>query len=191
MLHTICVYCGSQNGTNLAYQTTAEEFGKLLAENSIRLVYGGGNVGLMGIIAESVLAHQGEVVGVIPKFLVALEVGHANLTELRMVESMHERKETMASLADGFVILPGGIGTLEELFEVFTWKQLKLHQKPIGILNVDGYYDALLTFLRHSVAQGFLSQSTLDCLLVADNVPTLFNMMMAQEAARDFERDKI
>jgi len=191
MLKTICVYCGSQTGKSLAYQTSAETLGKLLAENGTRLVYGGGNVGLMGIIAETVLACGGEAVGVIPRFLVEREVGHAGLTELRMVESMHERKEIMASLADGFIIMSGGIGTLEELFEVFTWRQLELHQKPIGILNTEGYYDSLLEFLKNSVEQGFLQASALDYLLVETDATVLFNKMLAHQTSRNFDRDKI
>jgi len=191
MLKTICVYCGSQTGKSLAYQTSAETLGKLLAENGTRLVYGGGNVGLMGIIAETVLACGGEAVGVIPRFLVEREVGHAGLTELRMVESMHERKEIMASLADGFIIMSGGIGTLEELFEVFTWRQLELHQKPIGILNTEGYYDSLLEFLKNSVEQGFLQASALDYLLVETDATVLFNKMLAHQTSHNFDRDKI
>jgi uncharacterized protein (TIGR00730 family) len=191
MLKNICVYCGSQKGQNLAYQTATEEVGRLLSAQGIRLIYGGGNVGLMGIIAETVLANGGEVVGVIPRFLVEREVGHAGLTELRMVESMHERKEIMASLAEGFLILPGGIGTLEELFEVFTWKQLNLHQKPIGILNIDGYYDALLAFLTHSVHEGFLQASALDYLLVATSPEVLLRKMLAYQPSHEFDKDKI
>ncbi len=191
MLQSICVYCGSQKGANLAYQTATEMFGKLMAEQSIRLIYGGGNVGLMGIVAESVMVHGGEAVGVIPRFLVEREVGHTGLTQLHVVESMHERKELMASLADGFVILPGGIGTLEELFEVFTWKQLNLHNKPIGILNVAGYYDALLAFLQHSVAQGFLQEDTLSYLLVETNPAILLQKMLAYQPTRAFDKEKI
>jgi hypothetical protein len=191
MLSSICVYCGSQKGVNLAYQTTTQEIGTLLAEKGIRLIYGGGNIGLMGIVANAVLDAGGTVTGVIPRFLVEREVGHIELTELRMVESMHERKETMASLADGFIILSGGIGTLEELFEVFTWKQLHLHQKPIGILNIAGYYDSLIAFLHHSVAQGFLQAEALAYLIIETEPQRLIDKMLAYQPKKEFDKDKI
>lgn len=191
MLHSICVYCGSQKGVNPAYKIAAEVLGKRMAEQDLKLIYGGGNIGLMGVIADSVLAYGGEVVGVIPRFLVEREVGHTNLTELRMVESMHERKEIMATLADGFMIMAGGIGTLEELFEVFTWRQLHLHAKPIGILNTDGYYDFLISFLENSVAQGFLDASALDYLLIETEPEILLNKMLAYQPSKAFDKEKI
>ncbi len=177
MLHSLCVYCGSKKGVNPAYQASAEALGKLLATNHIRLVYGGGNVGLMGIIADAVLACGGTVTGVIPRFLMDWEVGHTELTVLRVVETMHERKDMMASLSDGFIVMAGGIGTLEELFEVFTWRQLQLHQKPIGILNTDGYYDFLISFLENSVMQGFLQESVLQSLIIETEPETLLEKM--------------
>jgi uncharacterized protein (TIGR00730 family) len=191
MLLSICVYCGSAKGTNPAYQTSAEEVGKFLADNKIRLVYGGGNVGLMGVVSDTAMAHGGEVVGIIPRFLLEREVGHKEITELRVVESMHERKEMMASLADGFLVLSGGIGTLEELFEVFTWRQLDLHQKPIGILNTNGYYNFLISFLENAVTQGFLHESALAYVLIETDAQTLLQKMLAYRPSQAFDKDKI
>jgi uncharacterized protein (TIGR00730 family) len=155
-LSSVCVFCGSNAGADPAYEEAARQVGTGLAERGVRLVYGGGRVGLMGAIADAALAAGGEVVGVIPEQIVALEVGHRGLgDDLRVVGSMHERKALMAELSDAFVALPGGIGTLEELIEVFTWSQLGLHTKPLGVLNVNGYYDGLGAFLDHAVEQGF------------------------------------
>lgn len=166
MMKSLCVYCGSSPGLTPRYAEAARALAKELVKDNISLVYGGGNVGLMGIIADQVLELGGEVTGIIPKSLVAREVAHASLTRLHIVKDMHERKAMMAELSDGFIALPGGIGTLEELFEVFTWSQLKLHDKPIGILNVDGFYDGLLTFLEHQVNEGFLKSAQANILLV-------------------------
>jgi uncharacterized protein (TIGR00730 family) len=152
----ICVYAGSNPGTNPAYAEAAAELARLLASRDIGVVYGGGKVGLMGILADSALAAGGEVIGVIPQDLMDREIGHTGLTELHVVASMHERKALMAELSDGFVALPGGAGTLEELIEVYTWSQLGLHDKPMGVLNVAGYYDGLAARLDHAVQEGFL-----------------------------------
>jgi uncharacterized protein (TIGR00730 family) len=152
----ICVYAGSNPGTNPAYAEAAAELARLLASRDIGVVYGGGKVGLMGILADSALAAGGEVIGVIPQDLMDREVGHGGVTELHVVASMHERKALMAELSDAFVALPGGIGTLEELIEVYTWSQLGLHDKPMGMLNVAGYYDGLAALLDHAVQEGFL-----------------------------------
>jgi len=152
----ICVYAGSNPGTNPAYAEAAAELARLLASRDIGVVYGGGKVGLMGILADAALAAGGEVIGVIPQDLVDREVGHGGVTELHVVASMHERKALMAELSDAFVALPGGIGTLEELIEVYTWSQLGLHDKPMGMLNVAGYYDGLAVLLDHAVQEGFL-----------------------------------
>ena len=154
-LRRVCVFCGSSPGARPAYRAAAEELGRLLAARGLGLVYGGGNVGLMGVLADAALAAGGEVIGVIPRALVDLEVAHTGVRDLRVVDSMHERKATMTELADAFVALPGGIGTLEELIEVFTWSQLGLHAKPLGVLNTAGYYDKLGAFLDHGVEQGF------------------------------------
>ena len=152
----ICVFCGSSPGRGASYLASARAFGELLAREGIGLVYGGAAIGLMGAVADAARAHGGEVIGVIPQALVTHEVAHSGLDDLRVVSSMHERKALMAELADGFVALPGGIGTLEELFEVWTWAQLGLHGKPCALLDVDGFYAGLSAFLEHVVEQKFL-----------------------------------
>lgn len=156
MIRSLCVFCGSNSGNDAAYANVARDFGALLAKSNIALVYGGGHVGLMGIVADAVLAGGGNAIGVIPRMLWDREVGHRNLTELHVVETMHERKATMASLSDAFVALPGGLGTLEELFEVWTWAQLGIHHKPLGFLDVLGFYAPLLSFLDRAVDAGFV-----------------------------------
>jgi uncharacterized protein (TIGR00730 family) len=152
----ICVYCGSSSGARPSYIQAARALGALLVRRGLGLVYGGSNVGLMGALADTVLAQGGEVIGVIPGPVVIREVAHTGLADLRVVGSMHERKALMAELADAFIAMPGGFGTLEEFCEIVTWVQLGLHQKPCGLLNVEGYYDGLLSFLNHAVAEGFL-----------------------------------
>jgi uncharacterized protein (TIGR00730 family) len=152
----VCIFCGSSAGARPAYAASAEALGAELARRGLGLVYGGGAVGLMGIVADSALAAGGEVMGVIPQALVAKEIGHRGLSELRVVGSMHERKALMAELSDAFVALPGGLGTLEEFCEILTWSQLGLHRKPFGLLNVEGYYDGLLGFFDHAVAERFV-----------------------------------
>ena len=154
--HRICVFCGSNWGLNPAYRDAAIHLGRLLPEREIELVYGGGNVGLMGVLADAVLQANGRVIGVIPESLMAKEVGHLGLSELRIVKSMHERKALMADLSDGFIAMPGGFGTFEEFCEVVTWSQLAIHAKPCGLLNVEGYYDPLLALFDHAVHEGFL-----------------------------------
>ena len=152
----ICVFAGSNPGTSATYRAAADELGRTLARRRIGLVYGGARVGLMGALADAALASGGEVIGVIPEALVAREIAHAGLSELRLVGSMHERKALMNELADGFIALPGGWGTLEEWFEVLTWGQLGLHRKPCGLLNAAGYFDGLLRFIDHMIQQGFV-----------------------------------
>ena len=152
----ICVFCGSNPGVNPVYKNAAAGLGRLLTERKIELVYGGGNVGLMGVLADAALEVGGRVIGVIPESLMAKEVAHQGLTELCVVGSMHERKALMADLAEGFVALPGGYGTFEEFCEVVTWSQLGLHAKPCGVLNVERYYDPLLALFDHAVKEGFL-----------------------------------
>ena len=154
----ICVFCGSNLGTNPRYRQAAVELGRLLAIRCIDLVYGAGNIGLMGVLADSVLEAGGRVIGIIPESLLAREVGHLGLTELRIVGSMHERKALMADLSDAFIALPGGYGTFEEFCEVVTWSQLGFHVKPCGVVNVEGYYDPLLALFDHAVQEGFLKQ---------------------------------
>lgn len=167
-MQAICIYCGSRPGNRPIYRETAVLLGTLLAERNLTLVYGGGSVGLMGVVADAALAAGGRVVGVIPDALMKAEVGHANLTELHVVPNMHARKQMMADLADAFIAMPGGIGTYEELFETFTWLQLGYHKKPIGLLNVDGYYDPLLDFMRHAISEDFLSATHASLLTVSD-----------------------
>jgi len=153
---TICVYCGANAGVSPVYAEAARALGRALVDQNLALVYGGGKVGLMGIIADAVLAAGGEATGVIPTALVEREVGHTGLTRQFIVKDMHERKAMMASLSDGFIAMPGGMGTLEELFEMLTWSQLGIHAKPIGLLNVGGFYDGLIDFIAHASAQGFI-----------------------------------
>lgn len=152
----VCVFCGSNSGANPAYAAAADRLGRLLAERGLTLVYGGGNVGLMGILADAAVEAGGQVVGVIPEAMLKWEVGHPNLAELRVVASMHERKAAMAELADAFIALPGGVGTLEEVFEIWTWGQLGLHAKPLGFLDVAGYFERLHAFLDHMADEGFV-----------------------------------
>ena len=163
----LCVFCGSSPGNSAAFADTARAFGEALAARGIELVFGGSHVGLMGVLADAVLAGGGRVTGVLPRFMADRELAHPRLTKLHVVETMHERKQLMAELAEGFVALPGGFGTLEEIFEAITWQQLHLHAYPCGLLNVDGYYDALVKFLRGSAAGGFIVPAHLDSLIVA------------------------
>ncbi|MBK7996831.1 MAG: TIGR00730 family Rossman fold protein [Blastocatellia bacterium] len=162
----ICVFCGSTFGAKQEYKKAAQELGQLMAKKNIGLVYGGGNVGLMGEIANAVLKADGNVIGVIPNFMVEKELAHRQLTELKVVNSMHERKALMAELSDGFIALSGGIGTFEELFEILTWRQLGIHNKPCGILNVANYYDKLIDFINYSVEEEFVKSETRDLIFV-------------------------
>lgn len=176
-MKSLCVYCGSSIGVSPAYANAARMLAKAMVEDNIALVYGGGNVGLMGIIADEVIRLGGEATGVIPKALMDKEVGHSGLTRLHIVKNMHERKAMMADLSDGFVAMPGGIGTLEELFEVLTWSQLGFHDKPIGLLNVDGFYDGLIAFLQHVVTEGFLKTAQASLLVHDSNAPSLLERL--------------
>jgi uncharacterized protein (TIGR00730 family) len=177
----ICVYAGSNPGTDPAYADAARELAALLAERGIGLVYGGGHVGLMGVLADTALAAGGEVIGVMPQALIDREIGHTGVTELRVVGSMHERKALMAELSDAFVAVPGGIGTLEELIEVYTWSQLGIHAKACGVLNVAGYYDHLAAFLDHAVEAGFLRPQHRAVLSVASSPADLLDRLAAYE----------
>lgn len=174
----LCVFTGSAVGRDAVYAAAATALGQRLAARRICLVYGGGRVGLMGVLADAALAAGGEVVGVIPGFLEAREVGHTGLTQLHIVPTMHERKALMASRADAFLALPGGLGTLDELFEIFTWAQLGLHDKPIGLLNVAGYFDGLITLVDHMVAEGFVKPETRARLLVASEADALLDQLV-------------
>lgn len=181
-MQRVCVYCGSGQGSDPAFAEAAASFGRLLAQRGLGLVYGGGRVGLMGVLADAALGAGGEVVGVIPEALARKEVEHQGITRLLVVSSMHERKKAMADFADAFVALPGGVGTLEELFESFTWLQLGYHRKPVGLLNVNGYYDGLLDFLGHVVASRLLKQRQLDALVVETDATRLLDRLCACEA---------
>ena len=163
----ICVYCGSSPGKNPAYSLAAKSLANTLCDRGISLVYGGAAVGVMGVVADAVLAAGGEAIGVIPKSLAVKEVAHDKLSELHVVASMHERKAMMAELADGFIALPGGWGTLEEIFEILTWAQLGFHHKPCGLLNIDGYYDGLIDFLENSFEQQFVNPLCRPMLMTA------------------------
>jgi len=170
MLKRICVFCGSSSGVNALYTEAAQAVGRLLCRRGVELVYGGGNVGLMGVLADACLAEGGRVIGVIPQALVDKEVAHQGLTKLRVVSSMHERKAVMAELSDAFAALPGGYGTWEELFEMLTWTQLGIQRKPCGLLNVNGYYDPLLELADQAVSEGFLREVNRE-LLLSDDEP--------------------
>jgi uncharacterized protein (TIGR00730 family) len=183
-MRRVCVYAGSNPGTDPAYAEAARSLATLLAERSIGLVYGGGKVGLMGVLADTALAAGGEVIGVMPQALIDREIGHPGLTELKVVASMHERKARMAELADAFVAVPGGIGTLEELVEVYTWSQLGIHDKACGLLNVNGYYDGLVAFLDHAVEAGFLRAQHRAVLTVAADARELLDRLAAFEPPR-------
>jgi uncharacterized protein (TIGR00730 family) len=172
-LLSLCVYCGSRTGSEAAYRAAAEAVGRAIGRNGWQLVYGGGRAGLMGIVADAALAAGARVVGVIPSTLMERELGHPGLHELHVVETMHERKQMMAERSDAFVALPGGIGTFEELFEVWTWRQLGYHDKPLGLLNLDGYYDRLLQFLAQTEARGFVSAAQRELLQVDRDADTL------------------
>lgn len=172
-MNTICVYCGSNPGTDPVYLEAATAMARTFAERGLRIVYGGAHVGVMGAVADAALAAGGEVVGVIPQLLVDREVAHQGLTELHVVDTMHERKALMAELSDAFVALPGGIGTLEELIEVYTWSYLGIHAKPLAVLNTAGFYDRLSAFLDHAMNEGFLRPEHRARLLVAPDVDAL------------------
>ena len=171
----LCVFCGSAHGRNSDFTTAAQELGRELARRGIGLVYGGATVGLMGLLADAALGAGGEVIGVIPESLMAREIGHAGLTKLHVVGSMHERKALMAELADGFVALPGGFGTFEEFFEVVTWAQLGLHAKPCSLLNIAGFFDPLLRLLDTAVAEGFIKPAARQSVTVESSVASLLD----------------
>ena len=180
-MQSICVFCGSSQGSDPAYTEAARSLGRTLAEANIRLIFGGGHVGLMGVLSNAALEAGGDVVGIIPKFLVERELAHAGLTDLRIVGSMHERKAMMSGLSNGFITLPGGAGTLEEFFEVLTWAQLGEHDKPCGLLNVAGYYDPLLAVFDHMVERGFLSDSNRSLVLVESEPERLLERFEAYD----------
>ena len=183
-MRRICVYCGSSNGRNPAYRVAAEQLGLVLAERGIGLVYGGASVGVMGAIADAVLAAGGEATGVIPRALAHKEVAHDGLSELHVVESMHERKALMAELSDGFVALPGGWGTLEEIFEALTWAQLGFHAKPCGLLNCAGYFTALHEFLEHAMNEQFVRAEFRPMIITEDDPKALLDRFASYRPPR-------
>lgn len=176
-IRSICVFCGSSIGRSAAYSEAAHDFGREIAHAGIQLVYGGGSLGLMGLLADSVIKHGGEVVGVIPQSIDDREVSHQGIQELHIVGSMHERKAMMSQLSDAFVALPGGLGTFEELLEIMTWAQLGIHNKPILVANIASYYDPLLALINHGIQQGFIGTSDESILLNTDDVGQIIPML--------------
>jgi uncharacterized protein (TIGR00730 family) len=177
-MRRICVFCGSKVGDRPVYAEAALRLGELLARRGLGLVYGAGNIGLMGVLADAALSRGGEVIGVIPRSLVDRELAHQGLTELYIVETMHQRKALMADLSDGFIALPGGFGTCDELFEILTWGQLGLHSKPVGLLNVDGFFDPLLAWLDHTVEEGFVKPIHRSALLTESDSARLLDRLL-------------
>jgi uncharacterized protein (TIGR00730 family) len=178
----ICVYCGSSSGKGEAYLSAADALAQALVERDLGLVYGGASIGVMGELARAVMQRGGEVIGIMPEALMRREIGCDHLTELQVVESMHERKAAMAAQSDGFIALPGGMGTLEELFEILTWGQLGFHNKPVGLLNVEGYFDHLIRFLEHAVTQGLLRQQHRELLRAAQDPDVLLDNFLKEPA---------
>lgn len=176
-MKSITVYCGANKGFHPAYEEAAKELGTYLAENGYTMIFGGGSVGLMGVTATAALEAGGKVIGVIPHFLDAMEVGHKELTEMHLVDTMHTRKAKMEELSDAFITMPGGYGSMDEIFEILTWAQLGLHKKPVGILNIRGYYDLLIKQLDHMVEEGFLRKENRELIVVGDDIPSLFEAM--------------
>lgn len=178
-MRSLCIFCGARSGNNPIYTETAVTLAKLMVEEDIELIYGGGKVGLMGVLADTILERGGQVQGVIPEGLIDQEVGHTGLTRLHVVNTMHQRKELMYDLSEGFVALPGGFGTLDEFFEILTWSQLGLHKKPIGFLNVNGYFNHLLSHFELTVEEGFVSQQLVNNILVEEDESLLLKHLSA------------
>ncbi|PGK38368.1 TIGR00730 family Rossman fold protein [Bacillus anthracis] len=176
-MKSICVFCGSNYGESEEYKNAAEKLGEYLGEKNITLIYGGGKVGLMGSVANSALQVGGNVVGIIPEFLRDKEIAHQGITDLIVVDSMHSRKQKMNDMADGFIVLPGGYGTYEEMFEVLSWGQIGIHKKPVGLLNVDGFFDPLIDMLQHTVEKGFARPENLSLILSSTNIEDLLKKM--------------
>lgn len=180
---SLCVYCGSRPGVRPAYAQLAQRLGAAIGRRGWQLVYGGGRAGLMGQVADAALAHGARVVGVIPESLMRLEVGHQSLTELHVVQNMHQRKQMMAERADAFIAMPGGIGTFEELFEVWTWRHLNYHDRPIGLLDTEGYWAPLVGFLKQSCVEGFMDNLQMEMLSVDDDIERLLDTLLARRGA--------
>jgi uncharacterized protein (TIGR00730 family) len=181
-IRSVCVYCGSSLGESQVYTAQAQILGRLLAENGIRLVYGGGRIGLMGVVAEATLAAGGEVVGIIPHHLHDWEVGHTGLTELHVVDSMHTRKRMMVEMSDAFIALPGGLGTLDEFFEIVTWRQLKLHDKPVIVLNTEDYWRPLLALIETVVERGFARRTSTNLYAVVEDAEAALALLRSTPA---------
>lgn len=179
-IRRLCVFCGSNSGNNPAYQEDAIKLGKLMAEKGIELVYGGGSIGIMGIIADTVMQAGGRVTGIIPQALMDAEIGHQAVTQLEVVDNMHTRKARMAELSDAFVALPGGIGTFEEFYEVWTWRQLRYHHKPVALLNTQNFYTPMLEFLNHCQSEGFIKPHNLKLIRVTQTPEALLEAILAQ-----------
>ncbi len=188
-MKSICVFCGSSKGTDKIFSSTAKKVGRLLVKENMDLVYGGGNVGLMGSLAETVMEKGGRVTGIIPEFLMRREHATLEISRLIIVKSMHERKAKMSEYSDGFIIMPGGLGTLEEFFEVWTWEQLRLHMKPIGVLNIDGYFNDLIKFLNKAVRKGFIRKEDRELILVDEDPGKLLKNMKRHYKANNIDRD--
>jgi hypothetical protein len=184
---SLCVYCGSSFGNSPRYTEAATDLGQEMARRGIKLVYGGGRVGLMGKVADAVMAGGGQVIGIIPKHLEDAEVGHRGLSELKIVDSMHTRKRMMFDLSDAFVVLPGGPGTLDEAFEVITWRQLQLHDKPVIIVNIDGYWDKLVELFDHVITSGFARPATRQHFSVVNSIGRLFDMLAQQPETAEID----
>jgi len=178
-IKSVCVFCGSKNGGDPLWRRTAERLGRLMAQRGVRLIYGGGRIGLMGVLADAMLAAGGRVTGVIPEFLVKLEVGNGSVTELVIVDSMHERKRRMFELSDAFVVLPGGLGTLDETFEIITWKQLRQHSKPVVIINAGGYWTPFRTLIDAIIAGGFAHPAVAELFTMVDDADSVFAALAA------------
>jgi hypothetical protein len=181
----ICVFCGSKTGTNGVYRTAATDLGRVLVERGIGLVYGGGSVGLMGVIADAVLEAGGEVVGVIPERLATKELLHTGVANMHVMASMHARKARMAELADAFIAMPGGFGTFEETLEMITWSQLGIHRKPVGLLNVAGYFDPLVQFFDHAIAEGFIREKHRQLVVVRDEPAALLDELAVHKLPKE------
>jgi uncharacterized protein (TIGR00730 family) len=177
LIKSLCVYCGSARGRSPRYVAAAKELGEAMAERSIRLIYGGARIGIMGEVADAVMKNGGEVIGVIPEHLQTTEVGPSGITEVKVVESMHVRKKLMFDLSDGFAVLPGGYGTLDELFEIVTWRMLKLHDKPVVVLNIDGYWDALQKLIDQLIREGFAREDSRQYFSVVNSVGRMFDLL--------------
>jgi hypothetical protein len=180
-MRRVCVFCGSKVGRNNLYRDAAEALGKVLVARGIGLVYGGGSVGLMGVIADTVIAAGGEVIGVIPEMLATTELLHTGVRDMHRMQSMHARKAKMAELSDAFIAMPGGYGTFEELLEMITWAQLGIHHKPVGLLNVAGYYGPLVQFVDHAIAEGFIKTKHRDLIVVADSPESLLDLILKHQ----------